>query len=140
MERPRFTIGTWIAAAGLTALASAAATQTFPNRSLTIIDPYPPGGSTTVLIRVRGDKMAETLGQPVVMENRAGGAGGTIGTRAVARSAPDGHTLSLGFTVPLVLAPLMYQNAGYDTLKDFTPMGLVGKASLVLVVHPSVPA
>ncbi len=84
------------------------------------------------------DKMAETLGQSIVIENR-GGAGGTIATRYVAKSAPDGYTILLGYTGTLSIAPSMYANPGYDPRKDFAPIGMIGAAPSVLVVHPSVP-
>jgi len=113
-----------------------AAAQTYPNRPVTLVVPFPPGGSTTIVARIVADRMAEALGQPIVVDNR-GGAGGTIGTRAVAKSLPDGYTLLLGYTGTLAIGPTLYPNAGYDPRKDFAPIGLIGNAPNSLVVHPS---
>jgi tripartite-type tricarboxylate transporter receptor subunit TctC len=110
----------------------------YPTRPITLIVPFPPGGSTTVMARNVADKMSATLGQPVVVENR-GGAGGTIGTRSVAKAAPDGYTLLLSYTATMAIAPSMNVNAGYDPRKDFVPIGMIGFAPNVLVVHPSLP-
>ncbi|MGC1573723.1 MAG: tripartite tricarboxylate transporter substrate binding protein [Pseudolabrys sp.] len=111
----------------------------YPTRPITLIVPFPPGGSTTVMARNVADKMTATLGQPVVVENR-GGAGGTIGTRSVAKAAPDGYTILLSYTATMAIAPSMNVNAGYDPRKDFVPIGMIGFAPNVLVVHPSLPA
>jgi tripartite-type tricarboxylate transporter receptor subunit TctC len=82
--------------------------------------------------------MSVTLGQPVVVENR-GGAGGTIGTRSVVKATPDGYTILLSYTATMAIAPSMNVNAGYDPRKDFVPIGMIGFAPNVLVVHPSLP-
>ncbi len=111
----------------------------YPTRPITLIVPFPPGGSTTVMARNVADKMSATLGQPVVVENR-GGAGGTIGTRSVAKAAPDGYTILLSYTATMAIAPSMNVNAGYDPRRDFVPIGMIGFAPNVLVVHPSLPA
>ena len=118
--------------------AAPAAAQDYPNRPITLVVPFPPGGSTTVMARNVADKMSATLGQQVVVDNR-GGAGGTIGTRAVAKAAPDGYTIVLGYTGTLAIAPSLYTSAGYDPRKDFAPIGMIGTAPSVMVVHPSVP-
>jgi tripartite-type tricarboxylate transporter receptor subunit TctC len=110
----------------------------YPSRPITLIVPFPPGGSTTVMARNVADKMAATLGQQIVVDNR-GGAGGTIGTRSAAKAAPDGYTILLGYTGTLSIAPSLYAHAGYDPRKDFAPIGMIGTAPSVLVVHPSVP-
>jgi len=110
----------------------------YPTRPITLIVPFPPGGSTTVMARNVADKMSVTLGQPVVVENR-GGAGGTIGTRSVAKATPDGYTILLSYTATMAIAPSMNVNAGYDPRKDFVPIGMIGFAPNVLVVHPSLP-
>jgi tripartite-type tricarboxylate transporter receptor subunit TctC len=83
--------------------------------------------------------MSPLLGQQIVIENR-GGAGGSIATRQVAKSPPDGYTLGLGGTGTLAIDPTLYPNAGYDPRKDFAPIGLIGTSALVLVIHPSIPA
>jgi len=115
-----------------------ATAQDYPNRPITLVVPFPPGGSTTIVARIVADKMSEALGQSIVVDNRAG-AGGTIGSRAVARTAPDGYTILLGYTGTLAIGPTLYPNAGYDPRKDFTPIGRIGTAPNTLVVHPSVP-
>ena len=131
-----------LSAALLAALALAAApasAQDYPNRPITLVVPFPPGGSTTIVARIVADKMSEALGQSIVVDNR-GGAGGTIGTRAVAKAAPDGYTILLGYTGTLAIGPSLYANAGYDPRKDFVPIGRIGTAPNTLVVHPSTPA
>jgi tripartite-type tricarboxylate transporter receptor subunit TctC len=110
----------------------------YPTRPVTLIVPFPPGGSTTVMARNVADKLSTTLGQQIVVENRAG-AGGTIGTRFVAKAASDGYTILLSYTATMAIAPAMNANAGYDPRKDFVPIGMIGFAPSVLVVHPSMP-
>jgi tripartite-type tricarboxylate transporter receptor subunit TctC len=126
--------------AALTAATTSPATaQTYPNRPITLIVPFPPGGSTTIVARIIGEKMSETLGQPVVIDNR-GGAGGTVGTRSAAKSPPDGYTILLSYTATMAIGPSIQLNAGYDPRKDFAPIGRIGSAPMVIVVHPSVTA
>jgi tripartite-type tricarboxylate transporter receptor subunit TctC len=129
----------WVAAAAAAvALCAAwpAAAQTFPARSITLVVPYPPGGGVDSMARVAADKLAAALGQPVVVENR-GGAGGTIATRAVAKTAPDGYTILLTYTGTLAINPSLYPNAGYDPRKDFAPVGLMASMPVALLAHPS---
>jgi tripartite-type tricarboxylate transporter receptor subunit TctC len=116
-----------------------AAAQTYPSRPITLVVPFPPGGSATIIARIIADKMSEGLGQQIVIDNR-GGAGGSIAARQVAKSAPDGATLLLAFTGTLAVSPLIFANVGYDPRKDFAGIGLIGMAPSVLAVHPSVPA
>jgi tripartite-type tricarboxylate transporter receptor subunit TctC len=111
----------------------------YPSRPITLIVPFPPGGSTTVMARNVADRLSTALGQQIVVENR-GGAGGTIGTRFVAKAAPDGYTILLSYTATMAIAPSMNVNAGYDPRKDFVPIGMIGVAPSVLVTHPSLPA
>ena len=132
---PRFFRSVAIALALIGALGPAAA-QDYPNRPITLVVPFPPGGSTSIVARIVGEKMGEMLGQQMVIDNR-GGAGGTIGTRAVAKSTPDGYTLLLGYTGTLAIGPTLYPNVGYDPRKDFAPIGLIGHAPNSLVLHPS---
>src|SRR5260370_14869780 len=133
----------WLCAAatvfGLPGAQVDAQAQNFPNRSITLVIPFAPGGSTSIVGRVIADKMSELLGEKVVVDNRPG-AGGTVGTKAVAKSAPDGYTILLGYTGTLAIGPTLYPNAGYDPRKDFAPIGLIGNAPNSLVVHPSFPA
>jgi tripartite-type tricarboxylate transporter receptor subunit TctC len=128
-----------IAAGLLVAMTSAQAqtqTQAYPNRLITLIVPFPPGGSTTIMARIVAEKMSELLGQQFVVDNR-GGAGGTVAARAFVRAAPDGYTLFLGYSGTIAIGPSMYPNAGFDPRKDFAPIGLIGTAPAVLVAHPS---
>jgi tripartite-type tricarboxylate transporter receptor subunit TctC len=119
--------------------AGIAQAQTYPNQTITLVIPFAPGGSNSIVGRVIADKMGELLGEKVVVDNRPG-AGGTVGTRAVAKSNPDGYTILLSFTGTLAIAPSLYRNVGYDPRKDFAPIGLIGNAPNSLVVHPSFPA
>jgi tripartite-type tricarboxylate transporter receptor subunit TctC len=142
MPKLRSPLSTLFAAVSLAAVALAVApacAQDYPNRPITLVVPFPPGGSTTIVARIVADKMSEALGQSIVVDNR-GGAGGTIGTRAVSKMAPDGYTILLGYTGTLAIGPSLYPNAGYDPRKDFAPIGRIGSAPNTLVVHPSTPA
>jgi tripartite-type tricarboxylate transporter receptor subunit TctC len=125
-----------LAMAGLGSIPASA--QDYPNRPITLVVPFPPGGSTTIVGRIIADKMSEVLGQSIVVDNR-GGAGGSIGSRAVSKSAPDGYTILLGYSGTLAIGPTLYGNVGYDPRKDFDPIGRIGTAPNTLVVHPSVP-
>jgi len=125
--------------AAVSAGAAPAAAQTYPSRPITLVVPFPPGGSATIIARIIADKMSEGLGQQIVVDNR-GGAGGSIAARQVAKSAPDGATLLLAFTGTLAVSPLIFANVGYDPRKDFAGIGLIGMAPSVLAVNPSVPA
>jgi tripartite-type tricarboxylate transporter receptor subunit TctC len=113
--------------------------QDYPNHPITLVVAFAPGGSTSIVARIVADKLSENLGQSVIVDNRAG-AGGTIGTRAVAKSPPDGYTIALGYTGTLAIGPTLYPNAGYDPRKDFAPIGMIGNAPNSLVVHPAFPA
>src|SRR5579871_2430074 len=120
-------------------LATVAAAQDFPMRPITLVVPFPPGGSTTIVARIVTDRMAEAIGQQFVVDNR-GGAGGTLGTRQVAKSAPDGYTIALGYTGTLAIGPSLFPNVGYDVRADFAPIGRIAAAPSAVVVHPSFPA
>ena len=115
-----------------------AAAQDYPSRPITLVVPFPPGGSTTIVARIVADKMSEALGQSIVVDNRSG-AGGTVASRAVSKTAGDGYTILLGYTGTLAIAPTLYGNVGYDPRKDFEPIGRIGTAPSTLVVHPSMP-
>jgi tripartite-type tricarboxylate transporter receptor subunit TctC len=114
------------------------AAQTFPSRPVRLVVPFPAGGSTDVVARLVAEKLSQSLGQPVVVENRAG-AGGTIGSEAVAKSPPDGYTLLLGTSSTHAVAPSLYPKLGYDPVRDFAPAVLIGTATVLVLVHPSVP-
>jgi tripartite-type tricarboxylate transporter receptor subunit TctC len=102
-----------------------------------VIAPFPPGGSTDFNARAIQDKLSDQLGQQIVIDNR-GGASGQIGTRIVKDSTPDGYTL-LVHTIAFVTSPILYQNAGYDPLKDFMPVAMISQVPTTVSVHPSVP-
>jgi tripartite-type tricarboxylate transporter receptor subunit TctC len=118
--------------------AAARAAETFPTRPIRLIVPYPPGGGTDIIARVLGEKLRESLGQPVVIDNR-GGAGGILGTELAAKAMPDGHTLPL---VPTshVINPGVYAKLPYDTAKNFAPITMVASAAILMAVNPTVPA
>jgi tripartite-type tricarboxylate transporter receptor subunit TctC len=113
--------------------------QTYPARPLRIVVPFPAGGPTDVQSRWAGEQLNKALGQPVVVENRAG-AGGLTGTEAVAKAAPDGYTLVGGNPGPLTVAPHIRPRMPYQPDRDFAPVTLIATASSMLCVHPSVPA
>lgn len=114
------------------------AAQDYPVRAITLVVPYAAGGGNDVMARLVAEKMSKELGQQIVIENR-GGAGGSIATRQVARSEPDGYTLGLGGTGTLAVGPTLYPNVGFDPRKDFAPVGLIATSALVVLVNPSVP-
>jgi tripartite-type tricarboxylate transporter receptor subunit TctC len=123
----------------LAAASTDALAQQYPTRPITLIVPFVPGGSASVAARSVADKMSETLGQPIVIDNR-GGAGSTLGARAVAKSPPDGYTILLATNATLGVAPSLYPNVGYDPRKDFAPIGIIGVVPTVLAVLPTYPA
>ncbi len=127
-----------LATASLAALpATALAQQAWPVKPVRMLIPWPPGGSNDVAGRIVAPRLADALGQPVTIENR-GGAAGTVGADVVARSEPDGYTLMLHSVTHLSNAAL-YLKLSYDTVKDFTPIGMVSTQPTLLVVHPSFP-
>lgn len=127
-----------IAAAAIGFLAAAQA-QDYPSRTISLVVPYPPGGGVDAMARVVAEKLSGTIGQQVVVENRAGGSG-LVGTRAFVKSPPDGYTLFLGHTGSISINPSLYANAGFDPRKDFTPIGLIASMPVALLAHPSFPA
>lgn len=120
------------------AMGSASA-QNFPTKPVRFVVPFAPGGSTDTLARTIGQKLSDYLGEQVVVDNRPG-ANGDIGMLLVARAAPDGYTLVLGYIANLGIGPSLYAKMPYDPVKDFAPITQVAGASNILVVHPSVPA
>jgi tripartite-type tricarboxylate transporter receptor subunit TctC len=116
-----------------------AGAQDYPTKLIRLVVGFPPGGSNDVVARIIGPKMAEILGQPVIIENRPG-ANATIGTDFVAKSAPDGYIITLGSLSPLVISLATYPNIPYDTAKDFAPINTVALTPEVIAVHPSTPA
>ncbi len=113
--------------------------QSYPDKPVKLVVPYPPGGSADILGRSIGQKLSKQLGQPVVVENRPG-AGTAVGTEFVARSPPDGYTLLLGTVSSHAMNPALSAKLGYDPIKDFAPIAPVATIPFVLVLHPAVPA
>jgi tripartite-type tricarboxylate transporter receptor subunit TctC len=119
--------------------APAAFAQDYPTRPIILVVPFPAGGGNDSLARHVAERMSRTIGQQVVVENRAAGGGGTVATRQVAKAAPDGYTILLTYTGTLAVNPTLYANPGYDPRKDFAPIGLIGQQPSVLTTHPSLP-
>ena len=113
--------------------------QGWPTHPIKLIVPFPPGGGTDLTARSVAARLADTLGQPVVVENR-GGAGGTIGADAVAKSAPDGYTIGIATSSTHPGALVLQKNVPYDPLKSFVPITMIGNTSYVLLANPSLPA
>ena len=116
-----------------------AQSQAYPAKPIRIIVPFPPGGGTDVGTRVIGQKLQESLGQPVVVENK-GGAAGILGTEYTARAAPDGYTLMMGNIGTHAINVSLYKKLSYDPVKDFAPISQVAGLPMLLLVHPSVKA
>ena len=113
--------------------------QAWPSRPIRLVIPFPAGGSTDIVGRLIADKLTQSLGQPVIVDNR-GGAGGTTGSDVVAKAAPDGYTFLMGTSSTHAIAPALYPKLAYDVARDFAPVTLLGTATILMVVHPSVPA
>jgi tripartite-type tricarboxylate transporter receptor subunit TctC len=129
-----------IVAAGMGAFAASVATaEPYPGRPVKMIVPFPPGGAD-VMARLLADRLSAALGQPVIVENRPGGGGGTVGTRTVAIAEPDGHTLLFTSPGPLTTSAAVYRNLDYDPVRSFAPVATIAASPFLLVVHPSVPA
>jgi len=119
-------------------VAGAALAQAYPNRPVRIVVPWPPGQATDIAARVVAEKLQQQLGQPFIADNRPG-AGGSIGTDAVAKASPDGYTLLAASSGPISIMPSL-QKVPYDPLKDLQPVSLIAMAPFALVTHPSFPA
>uniref|UniRef100_C5CWH7 ABC transporter substrate-binding protein n=1 Tax=Variovorax paradoxus (strain S110) TaxID=543728 RepID=C5CWH7_VARPS len=128
-----------LASAAALPLLPAAHADTFPDKPVTLVVPFPPGGPTDAMARTLAAEMKDRLGQPMIVENRAG-AGGNIGAEYVARATPDGQTLLFGTSGPLAINASLYRKVGYDPVKSFAPVIQVGHLPNILVVHPSVSA
>ena len=126
-------------AAAVAVMAGVGSTIAYPTKPITLIVPFPPGGSTDIVGRVVADGLSKELGQPVVIENR-GGAGGAVGTAVAAKAAPDGHTLALGTTSTHAVAPATLPKVAFDPVKGFAPISLVAETPYVLAVNNKVPA
>ena len=130
----RIAVGIVLACCQVSALA-----QAWPSKAVRIVVPFSPGGIADNSARVVADRLATRLGQSVLVENRAGAAG-NIGAEFVAKSAPDGYTLLLGYDGTIVVNPHVYAKTGFDVLRDFAPVTKLGDAGVIVVAHPSVPA
>src|SRR5579863_576244 len=130
---------TLLAAAPLFALPGRAAAQNYPTRPVHLIVPYLPGVLTDVVARILANSLGAKLGQTIVVDNRPGGAAGTVGAHVVVSADPDGYTLLLNQAGSLTISPSLYK-LDYDPLKAFAPIGIVASSPEILVVNPSVPA
>lgn len=135
-------IKTWVASLVcllLVALAPNAHAQTYPDRTVAIVVPFPPGGSVDGVARIVVDKLNHTVGPHFIVENRAGGASGNVGANVVAKAAPDGYTFLLTASLHVV-NPFLYKNMPFDVVKDFTPVTLIAAGPLIVSTAPNVPA
>ena len=112
--------------------------QSYPSRPITLMVPFPAGSTTDLVGRILSEELSKAVGQSVVIDNR-GGAGGSVGSEAVARSAPDGYTLLMGTIGTHSINPVVYAKINYDPITDFSPIIQFGTAPNVLVVHPDLP-
>ena len=119
--------------------AGGALAQNYPTKPIRIVVPFPPGGPADILARTIGQNITESWGQQVVIDNRSG-AGGNVGSDIVAKAAPDGYTLLMGFVGTHAINSSLYRDMPFDPVTDFEPVGLVAMVTIILVVHPSVPA
>ena len=123
----------------LLALAPQSYAQTYPNKPIRLIVPFPPGGGNDVIARVIAQKLTERFGQQVVVDNKAG-ANGIVGLQALMQAQPDGYTIAVGAAGPLAVNPSLYDKLPYDPLKDFSPITNMVNFPLLLVTNPVVPA
>ena len=139
----RFLLSRWkilAVAAGIVAAfgAPAALAQAYPSKPIRVIVPFPPGNAGDVTARAIGDKLSQRLGQPVIIDNRAGAQGG-IGVDAVAKAPPDGYTILVTSLSPVVITPSVSKNIPYDPLKDLAPVAMIGYTGMILVASPQLP-
>jgi tripartite-type tricarboxylate transporter receptor subunit TctC len=120
--------------------ASPAHAQAYPNRPIKMVVPFPAGGPTDGMARIISDRLGTVLGQSIVVENKGGGAGGSVGAKFVASSDPDGYTILITPGGSLTTGPAVHKNIGYDPLKAFVPVAYLIEAPLIVCVHPDVPA
>jgi tripartite-type tricarboxylate transporter receptor subunit TctC len=140
MKRFRFSVALALLAVPLGgAQAAQHEAASFPERPLRYIVPFPPGGSTDIVARIVAAGLGEAFGKQVVIDNR-GGAGGTVGAEIASHATPDGYTIFACNIASLAVSPALYKKLGYDPVKGFDPIGLIGSTANALVVNPSVPA
>jgi tripartite-type tricarboxylate transporter receptor subunit TctC len=135
----RMLLSTALASAPSFAVRKAAFAQTYPSRPIKVIVPFPAGGPTDAMARIVSDRLSATLKQSIVVENRGGGAGGSVGAKAVMTADPDGYTVLLTPPGPLTVGPAVFKSVDYDPLKAFVPVGLLIVTPLVMCIAPSVP-
>ena len=135
----RFATASALAIALVIPFAAAATAQNYPSRTVTVVVPFPAGGSVDGVARIVVQKLNETVGQHFIVENRAGGASGIVGANAVAKAAPDGYSLLVSASVH-VINPLLYKSVPYDVVRDFTPVTLLAEGPLIVSTTPSAPA
>ena len=140
MNRSRAAIfAAFVAAVAAAGHAGSASAEVYPNRPVRIVVPYSPGGTTDILARALAQKLAEALGQQVVIDNRPGAAG-MIGADLVAKAAPDGYTVLMASVAEVAINQSLYGKMTYDPVRDLAPVTLAGVTPLILVIHPSIPA
>jgi tripartite-type tricarboxylate transporter receptor subunit TctC len=139
MASPRHLLATALSSTLALAFAGPVAAQSWPSRPITMIATFPAGGPTDGVARVLAHELSERLKQKVLVENR-GGAGGTIGAAAVAKSTPDGHTLLLTSTGPLGYYRVLYKSLTYDPVRDFAPVAMLGTIPQMIIVSPKLKA
>jgi len=135
----RFATTSAFAIALAASLPAAATAQNYPSRTVTVVVPFPAGGSVDGVARILVQKLNETVGQHFIVENRAGGASGIVGANAVAKATPDGYALLVSASVH-VINPFLYKSVPYDVVHDFTPVTLLAEGPLIVSTTPSVPA
>lgn len=129
----------FLIAVALLGLAAPAQAQPFPSKPLRIVVPFPAGSATDTISRILGNSVSQAVGQPVLVDNKAG-ADGAIAAAEVAKAAPDGYTILMATNSPMSVVPAMKKNPPYDPVADFTPITDVGRYTFFIVVHPEVPA
>jgi len=120
------------------AVAGAVHAQTYPAKTVRLVLPYPPGGGADTLARPLVQKLSESMGQQIIVDNR-GGAGGNVGMELVAKAPPDGYTLAFALTAQLAVNPALFKRLPYDPVRDYEPISLLASGPYLLVVHPSLP-
>ena len=138
MQRRQFLPLMALATSAAIPLHARAASETWPHRAMKLVVPFPPGGGTDIVARAVGQALGARLGQPMVVDNKPG-AGTSIGTEAVARAAPDGYTWLVSGSTTYTVNPALKPKLGYDPFKDLTPIAMLAKAPLVLVVPANSP-
>jgi tripartite-type tricarboxylate transporter receptor subunit TctC len=138
MTEQRAILSIMLASAFIAGVPPSTLAQDYPNRAIRLIVPFPPGGPTDVIARIVANSTSPLLGQTIVVENRPGGAAGTVGTRVVVSADPDGYTLLLSIVGSLTIAPALYK-LDYDPLKDLAPIAIVEQSPEVLTVNPAMP-